>query len=133
MNTDLRGLPITGADTFALARYETALEQFQSYVGDPIATIDEALQAAPAFVAGYLLKSLVLYTLAERKFVPLARQALDAARQHVAHANDRERALVCAAEHLVEGRWHDACRAIDRVLVHSPRDALALQVGHLMD
>ena len=47
----------------------------------PIATIDEALQAAPAFIAGHLLKALVLYTLAERKFVPMASEALDAARR----------------------------------------------------
>ncbi len=133
MKKDLRGVPVTGTDTFALRRYETALEQFQTYVGDPIATIDEALRAAPAFIAGHMLKALVLYTLAERKFVPLVTQALDAARQHAARANDRELGLISAAELLVAGRWDGACKAIDRVLVDYPRDALALQVGHLMD
>ena len=92
MKTDLRGVPVTGADTFALARYETALEQFQTYVGDPMATIDEALQAAPAFIAGHMLKALVLYTLAERKFVPMATAALESARRHAARANDRDSA-----------------------------------------
>ena len=133
MKTDSRGIPVTGGDAFALARFETALEQFQSYVGDPIATIDEACQAAPAFVAGHLLKALVLYTLSERKFVPLATEALAAARRHAALANDRERGLIAAAELLIDGRWHDACRALDHVLALYPRDALALQVGHLMD
>ncbi len=133
MKTDSRGVPVTGADAFALARYETAVEQFQTYVGDPIATIDEALQAAPAFVAGHLLKALVLYTLAERKFVPMAEEALAAARQHAASANDREHGLTHAAELLVRGQWHTACQAIDRVLAYHPRDALALQTGHLMD
>jgi len=42
MKTDIRGVPVTGADTLALLRYETALNQFQSYTGDSIATIDEA-------------------------------------------------------------------------------------------
>ena len=133
MKKDLRGISLTGADTFALERYESALEQFQSYVGDPIATIDEALQASPGFIAGHLLKSLVLYTLAECKFVPLAAQALLAARAHAAQANDRERGLIAAAGSLIEGRWHAACDAIDRVLANHPRDALALQAGHLMD
>ncbi len=133
MANDLRGVPATGADTFALQRYETALEQFQTYVGDPIATIDEALQAAPEFIAGHMLKALSLYTLAERRFVPMVAQALDAARQHAARANDRERGLITATELLVAGRWDSACMAIDRVLVDSPRDALALQVGHLLD
>jgi tetratricopeptide (TPR) repeat protein len=133
MTSDLRGVPVTGADTFALARYETALGQFQSYVGDPVATIDEAIAAAPAFVAGHLLKALVLYTLTERKFVPLVEDALAAARKHVGRANDRERGLLRASELLHEGRWHDACGALDRVLAAYPRDALALQTGHLMD
>src|SRR5512144_2589308 len=108
MKTDFRGIPVTGADAYALGRYEAAIEQFQSYVGDPIATIDEALRAAPAFVAGHLLKALVLYTVAERKFVPLATEALAAARRRAALANDRERGLIAAAELLIDGRWHDA-------------------------
>jgi tetratricopeptide (TPR) repeat protein len=133
MKKDLRGVPVTGADTFALGHYEMALEQLQTYVGDPIATIDRALQAAPAFIAGHMLKALALYTLAERKFVPLAKQALDAARQHAARANDRELELIAAAALLLEGRWDRACQVIDRVLTEHPRDALALQAGHLMD
>jgi tetratricopeptide (TPR) repeat protein len=133
MHKDSRGVPVTGADAFALARYESALEQLQGYVGDPIATIDEALQAAPSFVAGHMLKALALYTLAERKFVPLVSEALAVARQHESGANDRERGLMAATELLIDGRWHAACAAIDRVLAGHPRDALALQVGHLMD
>src|SRR4029434_1176165 len=133
MKNDTRGVPVTGADGFALARYETALEQFQTYVGDSVATIDEALQAAPAFIAGHMLKALVLYTLVERKFVPMVKEALDVARQHGAQANDRERGLISATELLVDGKWHLACQAIDRVLAGYPRDLLALQVGHLMD
>ncbi len=133
MKKDLRGIPLIGADAFALDRYESALEQFQGYVGDPVATIDEALQASPGFIAGHLMKALVLYTLAERKFVPLAAQALEAARAHSAQANDREQGLIAATGLLIEGRWQAASRSIDHVLANHPRDALALQVGHLMD
>ena len=133
MNRDSRGIAMTGGDAFALAQYEAAIEQFQAYVGDPIATIDEALRAAPSFIAGQLLKALVLYTLSERKFVPFATEALDAARAQASHANDRERGLIVAAELLIDGRWHEASAAIDRVLAAHPRDVLALQVGHLMD
>lgn len=133
MSKDSRGIAMTGADAVAVARYERALEQFQSYVGDPIATIDEAVQASPAFVAGHLLKTLVLYTLAERKFASMAGEALATARTHFATANERERGLMEAAGLLVDGRWRDACAALDRVLANHPRDALALQVGHVMD
>ena len=133
MQTDARSIAMTGADAFALARYDRALGQFQSYTGDPIATIDEALEAAPAFVSGHLLKALVLYTLGERKFAALAGEALAAARAHAVAANERERDLIAATGLLVEGQWQAACTALDRVLATHPRDALALQAGHLMD
>ena len=133
MKKDSRGIALTGASELALARYETAIEQFQTYVGDPIATIDEALLDAPSFVAGHLMKALVLYTLAERRFAAMAGEALDAARAHASSANDRERGLLAAGDALVDGRWDDACAALDRVLANAPRDALALQVAHLMD
>jgi tetratricopeptide (TPR) repeat protein len=133
MKHDARGMPMTGADAFSLARYETALNRFQSYVGDPIAAIDEALAASPAFVSGHLMKAAMLYTLAERQFVPLAAASLDAAKAHASSANERERMMIDAVERLVAGDWHRASQSLDRVLMHYPRDALALQVAHLMD
>jgi hypothetical protein len=63
----------------------------------------------------------------------MASEALDAARRHESTAHDRERGLIEAASLLIDGRWQAACAAIDRVLAHHPRDALALQIGHLMD
>ena len=76
MKTDLRGVPVTGADSIALLSYETALGQFHSYTGDAIATIDEAIAASPSFIAAHLFKAFVLYTIAERKFVPMAAASL---------------------------------------------------------
>ena len=67
MKNDSRGIALTGANDRTLARYEAAVEQFQTYVGDPIATIDEALGEAPSFVAAHLFKAIVLCTLAERR------------------------------------------------------------------
>ena len=49
---------MTVADALALTRYETALQRFQAYMGDPVATIDEASQAAPSFISGHLFKAL---------------------------------------------------------------------------
>ena len=108
MKTDSRGLALSGADDFAVARYDAAIGHFQSYVGDPIGVIDEALASSPAFVAGHLLKANVLYTLAERQFVPMAAAALDAAKAHARTANDRERLMIDATGKLVAGDWHRA-------------------------
>jgi tetratricopeptide (TPR) repeat protein len=133
MQTDARGVPVTGADAPALAAYEAALRSFQSYVGDPIAAIDAGLAAAPAFVTGHLLKTFAFYTLGERQFAGMANDALDEAKAHASQANARERALIGAAERLCAGEWDAASLALDRVLAEHPRDALALQTGHLMD
>jgi len=133
MKTDIRGVPVTGADSLSLLRYETALTQFHGYVGDPIATIDEAIAASPGFIAAHLFKSLVLFTTSERKFLPLAVASLEDAKRHASRANLRERGLIAATEQLVTGDWHRASQTLDHVLIECPRDAFTVQVGHLVD
>jgi tetratricopeptide (TPR) repeat protein len=133
MRHDARGVPVSAGRAESLTRYETALRQFQSYVGDPIATLDAALAEDPEFVTGHLMKALVLYTLGERKFVPDVQAQVDAAAAASPRANDRERLLIEAVRDLVAGQWHDGCRTLDRVLIDHPCDALALQSAHLMD
>jgi tetratricopeptide (TPR) repeat protein len=133
MRHDARGIPVSAGSAEAIAHYDTAIGQLHSYVGDPIASLDRALALAPDFVAGHLAKALMLATFAERQFAPAIATSIAEARRHGAKANDRERGLLAAAQHLSDGAWHDACAALDAVLVDHPRDALALQVAHLMD
>ena len=75
----------------------------------------------------------MLYTLTEKKYVPDAAAALDAARAHAAIMTPREQQLLAAGDQLLRYEWDDACRTFDAVLVDHPRDALALQTAHLMD
>jgi len=70
MRHDLRGVPLSSGSPAALERYETALTQFQTYVGDPVATIDAALAESPDFVMGHLLKALALFTQAKSSSWP---------------------------------------------------------------
>ncbi|HEY8244204.1 MAG TPA: tetratricopeptide repeat protein [Casimicrobiaceae bacterium] len=133
MKHDARGIPVSSGSAEAIALYESAIGQLQSFVGDPIATIDRALVASPEFVVGHAFKALALATFSERQFAPAIADAVALARRHGAKANARERGLVAAAQHLSNGTWNDACVALDAVLVDHPRDALALQVAHLMD
>lgn len=133
MRFDARGVPVSAGRAESLQHYETALRQFQSYVGDPVATLDAALADDPAFVTGHLMKGFVLCTLGERKYLPLAQACLAAATSGRERANDRERTLARALEQLLEAHWNGACRTLDRVLAEHPTDALALQTAHLMD
>jgi tetratricopeptide (TPR) repeat protein len=130
---DRRGVPVSCADASALELYEKALGQYQSYVGDPVATIEEALQHAPDFVLAHAFRATVLMTFAERRFAEQARVSVASAEALAAQATPRERTLVAAARRLVDGDWDGACAAFDRVLVDHPRDAFAIQSAHLMD
>ncbi|MGE5160309.1 MAG: tetratricopeptide repeat protein [Betaproteobacteria bacterium] len=133
MIRDARDVAHSTNSALAVQHYETALVQFQSYRGDALATLDAAIAADPSFVSAHLFKAFVLYTLTERKFVPDAVAALDAARAHAAIMTPRERLLLAAGDQLVGYEWDAACRTFDAVLADHPRDAVALQTAHLMD
>ena len=133
MQHDARGVPVTGASAFARDQYEIALRQFQSYVGDPVATLDAALADSPDFIAGHLFRGLAMFTASEKSLMPAIEGSLDEAARRQPQANERERRLTQASQRLAAGDWHGGCLALDRVLADYPRDAVALQVGHLMD
>jgi tetratricopeptide (TPR) repeat protein len=133
MTTDARGNPVSTDDAAALEAFERALVQYQTYVGDPIATIDAALAQRPDFVMGHVFRAGALMTFAEARFAAMARESQTAAEHLAARANARERALIAATRLLVDGAWGAACTAYDRVLVEYPRDAFAIQVAHLFD
>lgn len=133
MTHDLRGNPVTHAGRRELDAYERALLQFQSYFGDPVATLDEAIEESPDFILAHLFRSIVLLTFSEQGLVAEAQKSLQAAEALLGKANDRERALFNAARKMADGDWDAACLAFDRVLVDYPRDALAIQAAHLLD
>lgn len=133
MLQDRRGYAISNADAQALELYETALRQYQSYVGDAVATIDQALAARPDFVLGHVFRAGVLMTFGEQRFARHARASAEAATALDSAANERERMLTAATRKLVDGDWDGACAAYDRVLVDYPRDIFAIQTAHLFD
>lgn len=125
--------PVSLAHRPSLELYEQALRQYQSYVGDPIATIEKALASAPDFVLGHVFRAMVLMTFGERRFAEQARVSVASAEALGPRANPRERGLIAAARALVDSDWTGACARLDRVLVDHPHDLLALQTAHLMD
>ncbi|MGE0402634.1 MAG: tetratricopeptide repeat protein [Kofleriaceae bacterium] len=134
-NLDTRGAPISLDDKPTLDLFEQALRQFQSYVGDPVATLDRALEAQPDFAMGHALRAAALISFAEARFFEMARVNVGALEALVERnvANDREAALGIALRKLVDGDWHGANVALDRALVANPRDVVAIQIAHLFD
>ena len=93
--THLHAAAVTpsGASPAALALYERALTQYRSYVGDPVATIEQALETAPDFVRGHVLRAMVLMTFSEHRFAERARVSVSSAEALLPRANESEREL----------------------------------------
>ena len=130
---DARGVAVSTSSAAALEHFETALTQFHSYTGDPLATMQQALQADPDFAMAHLFNAFAMYTATEQRYLPAVRESLAKATALKPRMNARERDLLDAADLLVDGKWREASRAFDSILVENPHDALAIQTAHLMD
>ena len=122
---------LTGASALAAERYESALEAFFCYAGDPLALLEEALADSPQFVMGHSLKAYLTMIGTNAEAAALGVQAL--ARAEGLPANDRERGHLVALAHLRDGELKAAGRVLEDLAITNPRDGLALQVGHLVD
>jgi hypothetical protein len=128
---DSLGLEITDATPAALEHYEQALHELQCFIGDPVATIDKAIAAAPDFVMAHIFKGYLFALATEREAMAIAADC---------HANaaglegtQRERAHVAVLGKLAANHWHEASAQLEDIAIDEPRDALALQVGHQVD
>jgi tetratricopeptide (TPR) repeat protein len=107
--------------------------QFHSYFGDPTETLGQTLETDPEFVMAHIFIASALLTTSERQYLPMVREHIEQAEALVDKANAREKLLIRAARQWMEGEWYQASLTWDQVLVNFPRDALALQLGHLTD
>ncbi len=131
--TDARGVPVSGCDPQSLDDFETALYQFQSYFGDPTETLGPTLERDPEFVLGHIFNANAMLMMSERQYLDAIGESLDKARALSAKSNDREKALIAAAEYMLAGHWDKAAATWDKLLSVHPRDALAIQSAHLTD
>ncbi len=128
---DSHGQALTGGNAESVALLETGLHQFRCYIGDPVATVDRALAASPGLVMGHVLKAYLHLLGTEPLALPAAREIH--AQAATLPANDRERRHLQAIGQLCAGHWHAAGRTLEDLSADYPRDALALQTGHLAD
>jgi tetratricopeptide (TPR) repeat protein len=128
---DALGLPLTGANPESLAAYQSALDAFRCFTGDPAALADQAIQAAPGMTMAHLLRAWLHLLGTEPGGLAVARAACDAAA--VLPANEREKLHLQAARLLIAGHWHEAGRVLEDLSLLYPLDLFALQAGHQVD
>src|SRR5688572_10168846 len=131
--TDRRGAPVSTGSANALDAYERAMAALNSYFGDPVAAIDEALAAEPDFVAGHVLRAGCIAMATQREFEPELRKSVMAAEALAQSANARERGHIRAARAWLDGDLAGATELWGGVAIQHPRDLLAVQLAHLGD
>lgn len=112
---------------------ERALWRMMSFFDTPLADLDAAAAADAGWLMPPLMKAGFLASLIEPALLPEATAALAVARARSHGATARELAHLEAVTLTLEGRWHQACKVWDDLLLEHPRDALALQWAHLWD
>jgi hypothetical protein len=128
---DHHGHALSGATTGAVEAFERACAQLRCYVGDPVASVDEALAAAPRLTMAHALKAWLHLLGTEPAGLPVARDCLAAA--EALPADERERGHLAAIGAVLQGRWRLAGRLLEDVSAAYPHDLLALQAGHQID
>jgi len=128
---DSLGHPASGATAAAIDHYEQAAHELRCLVGDPLASIDRALAAAPCMSIAYTLRAWLHLLGTEAPALAVAREAAEAAARHA--GTDRERLHARAAALVAAGRWREGGRLLEDLSARHPRDLLALQAGHQVD
>jgi tetratricopeptide (TPR) repeat protein len=130
---DLRGCPVSSRNSAVLAQYERALELSVSYRLDPLAAVQEALEADPGFAMGHCLRAGLMIMATDRTVLPLLTESIEAIETLGRRANERERAHAAAARSWLQGDFAGSIRRYGDILLDYPRDLLALQVAHVGD
>ena len=133
MLTDARGCPTSAPSSVSLQQYEQALELSASYQLDPLATIQKAIDADPAFAMGHALRAGLAVMATDRGAVPMLQESVEAIEALGRRAVDRERAHAAAARAWLEGDFAGSIHRYGEILLDHPQDLLALQVAHVGD
>ena len=112
---------------------ESALARLMSFQGSPLPDLEAAHAADPGWALPLLMQAGHWLSLNEATHLPHALALLDQATPLCADAPPREQAHLLALRAVAEGRWQQACRSWDELLLEHPRDALALQWAHHWD
>jgi hypothetical protein len=130
---DARGNPCSTRSHAALDAAESALWRLMAFYDTPLADLDTAIAADPGWALPHAMKAGFLLSLTEPGQQTAALAALDHAHTLANTATPRERAHIEAVQQVAEGRWQQACRTWDELLIDHPCDALALQWAQLWD
>lgn len=131
--TDFRGLSVSTSNRNALAKYDHALMQYHGFAGNPVGTVNDALELDPEFILAHCFRAVVYLLAMERKLERKAARNVAAAEALATRANDRERRHIAAVRAWLDGYFERAAEHWEAILLEHPHDGHALQAAHLAD
>jgi tetratricopeptide (TPR) repeat protein len=129
--TDRHSNALPHATQRAAESFDSAVRSLNLYCGDPLASLEEAIEDSPAFAQARLLKAFILALATEPAATTQAAQIAMAVR--AMQLDEREQSQLTILEQMVAGNWVAAATAADFHGMRHPRDLVMLQVGHLAD
>lgn len=135
MHTDAQGEVLTGASVEGAAIWGRALDELLRFKPTLFDTLDAAIAANPEFALPWVARAYFGLFMTEPGPAAEARDLLAKMRGHVevAKLTAREQGHVAAADAWAAGDLRRAAETLDRVNTESPRDVLALRLGHELD
>jgi tetratricopeptide (TPR) repeat protein len=127
---DLHGLPLTCASAEAAAAFNATVTGYLKYRADTAARVKEMLDADPEFALGQTVKGYFAMLSFKQANVPMAVDALAAARASSATTTRREQAHVAALEHWIAGDLDRTLGTWEEILDAHPTDVLAFRLHH---
>ena len=124
---DRWGVPVRAGSADAVALLDAAIEDLAALAGDPVADADAAVAADDSLVLGHIYRAYLQLYGTTPEGVAAAGEILK--RLDEAVMGERELHHLRAARHWAEGDWEATTRALERALLHHPRDLLALKVA----
>ncbi|MEX2475966.1 hypothetical protein [Marinobacter sp.] len=131
MLTDNQGNTLYGANTQATEGYDTAINAFNLYLGDPVAIIDGVIESSPGFIMARILRAYLLALATEPGANAEVRAVVDSLKDQ--RLPERETSHLAALQQLLDGDWTRAAITLDWHNMDYPHDLLGIQAGHLID
>ena len=130
--TDLRGLPLTTADTQAAAAYDRTIEEYLSSGPAILDRLQETLAADPEMPMAHALRGFLMNLGGRADTLAKGRESLADAERLAAAGTPREQAHVAALRAWCDGDLRRAIEIFEAILVEHPRDILAFRLAHYL-
>jgi tetratricopeptide (TPR) repeat protein len=130
MHRDIHGLPISTASSRAASAFDRAILGYLKYRADLPGRMTEVFAADAEFGLAHCLKGYFAMLSYKQANVPMAIDAMQAARSLTANATSRERAHVAALDAWIAGDLDRALGAWEQILSEHPLDVLAFRLAH---